>query len=421
MSLVTSNLQPWPTRKLKTLALLVTEKAADNSDFKVGLEHIENWTGRRIDSDATFEGTGVAFKKGDLLFGKLRPYLAKAWVADREGAAVGDFLVLRPNAEVSSSYLRDVLLSPQQIEAITASVYGAKMPRASWEFVRELETSAPALSDQLLVNQFLDRETAEIDAFIADQEELIALLTERRSATISHAVTKGLDPSAPMKDSGVEWLGAVPLSWRISRIGHAYNLTLGKMVNASKQVGDLIPYVRAGNLQDYGLDLTEIKKLHATQQELQALSLLSGDVLVVEGGAGYGRSDYLQKDLPGWIFQNHVIRARPIGEQNGRYFDYYVKSLRARGHFESLGSFATIPNLSSEKLASIEFPFVPAPDQAAIVEHLDRETAEIDANIADAREAIALSKERRAALISAAVTGKIDVRNHGATVHEGVK
>ncbi|WP_257646268.1 restriction endonuclease subunit S [Ottowia beijingensis] len=205
----------WEVHRLKRSAQLLTEKT-DRRTNPVALENIESWSGRFVPTDTEFAGDGVAFQHGDILFGKLRPYLAKALLAQNEGEAVGDFHVMRPQEGAIPRFLQYQLLEQAFIDIVDGSTFGSKMPRASWEFVGTMPLPAPPPSEQTAIATFLDRETAKIDALVAEQERLIALLKEKRQAVISHAVTKGLDPSVPMKDSGVEWLG------KCRRIGRSF-------------------------------------------------------------------------------------------------------------------------------------------------------------------------------------------------------
>ena len=278
-----------------------------------------------------------------------------------------------------------------------------------------LPIPVPPVDQQRQIADYLDVQTAKIDALIGKQEQLIETLAERRQAVISHAVTKGLDPSVPMKDSGVDWLGEYPEHWSVPRVGHNFSIVLGKMVNASKedQPGtDPVPYLRAGNVQPFGIDISEIKMMSMTRVEREQLALLVGDLVVVEGGqGGYGRSALVIEDLTGWAFQNHVMRVRPKTADLNAFLDYVVKALRSVGYIASLSSHASLPSFSSEKLAAIRYGRPPVFEQVEIVRYLNHETTKIDALSAKAREMIDVLKERRQALISAAVTGKIDVRD----------
>jgi type I restriction enzyme S subunit len=182
----------WEVMPLKRAARLCTERAV-SCDFPVGLEHVESWTGRLIEAEADFEGEGVAFCPGDILFGKLRPYLAKAWLADRSGEAVGDFHVIRPLPPHEPPFLHRVLLSQEAISLIAGSTYGAKMPRASWDFIGSLSIPLPPPAEQRAIAAFLDRECQKLGTLTTEAERAIALLKERRAALISAAVTGKID------------------------------------------------------------------------------------------------------------------------------------------------------------------------------------------------------------------------------------
>ena len=165
-------------------------------------------TGRFVDSEAPIAAEGIAniFHEGDVLFGKLRPYLAKALLSTASGVCSTELLVLR-GSKVIPRFLLYYALSDEFIKQVDSSTYGAKMPRASWDFIGNMAAPVPSTNEQISIAAFLDRETAKIDNLISKQERLSGFLQEKRQAVISHAVTKGLDPNAPMKDSGVEWPG----------------------------------------------------------------------------------------------------------------------------------------------------------------------------------------------------------------------
>lgn len=209
----------WAVKRLKHCARLVTAKAEERAN-PVALENIEGWTGRLLPSEGDYQGEGTAFATGDILFGKLRPYLAKVHLATQPGEAVGDFHVLRPDEGFDGHFAQYHMLTREFIDMVDGSTYGSKMPRASWEFVGGMPMAVPPPAEQPAIATFLDRETAKIDALIAEQQRLVELLQEKRQAIISHAVTKGLNPNAEMKDSGVVGVGAVPDAWSVVKIGH---------------------------------------------------------------------------------------------------------------------------------------------------------------------------------------------------------
>jgi type I restriction enzyme S subunit len=205
--------EDWAVRRLKYNMRLLMEKT-DRRQRPVALENVEGWTGRFIPTEADFQGDGVAFHAGDVLFGKLRPYLAKVYFAECSGEAVGDIYVMRPVAEIDGRFARYQIVSREFIAIVNSSTFGTKMPRTNWEFVGGMKVATPPHAEQVHVAAFLDLETAKIDTLVAEQRRLIELLKEKRQAVISHAVTKGLNPDAPLRESGVEWLGKIPAHWQ---------------------------------------------------------------------------------------------------------------------------------------------------------------------------------------------------------------
>lgn len=269
----------------------------------------------------------------------------------------------------------------------------------------------PELDEQRAIADYLDRETAQIDAFIAKNEELITLLTERRGAVIARAVLRGLDASAELRDSGVTWLGEVPSHWRVSRLSRWFEVTLGKMLDEAKfagTVGDVLPYVRASNIKAERLDLSDVNSMPFTPSEQVKFSLRNGDLVVVEGGS-IGVNAPIEEDMHGWGFQKTVNRVRAIRGDLTRFLGYQIDVIREAGVLNMITNVSTIQHLTAEKLERIVVAMPPIEEQEAIVSHIRRATSAIDRAVETAEEGVRLARERRAALISAAVTGKIDV------------
>ncbi|MGL3805636.1 restriction endonuclease subunit S [Paeniglutamicibacter sp. R2-26] len=316
---------------------------------------------------------------------------------------------------IDSKFLVYVLLSAK-IE-LTSRGQGTTFLELSTSTLMSIQIPVPPIELQRKISAYLDFETAEIDAFIVDQEKLIKLLGERRTATLTRAVTKGLDPNAAMKDSGLTWIGEVPEHWRLSKLGHHYEVVLGKMLDGAKEPplgARKLPYVRAGNIQDTGLDLSDVNEMAFTSYEAERLNLIAKDLLVVEGGS-VGTVHYLDSAMDGWSFQKTVNRVRSLGSADTKYLGHLIRMFRDAEVFEVICNGSTIMHLTAEKLRALTIPLPDIGEQRSIAEFIDHEIAEIDATIAEAREAITFSKERRAAVISAAVTGKIDVRRALAT------
>ena len=194
------------------------------------------------------------------------------------------------------------------------------------------------------------------------------------------------------------WIGEIPASWGFGLLKRFCSVTLGKMI---PQVGDSdapsgSPYLRAAHVQPLGrLWLEDIKLMQFSQAEACRLTLAKGDVVVVEGGAGYGRAAFLKNDLEGWGFQNSINRVRTSASGDGRYVNYLFSGIQGAGVFETLINTSTIPHLTAEKLEVVAVPWPPLDEQRQIAEYLDRETGKIDELIAKQEQLVATLTERR--------------------------
>lgn len=414
----------WHIAPIKALCSFNDEVLPENTDPRYTFRYVEISDVSHTDG-ITF-GEPIAFagaasrarrvvREGDVLVSTVRTYLrAIAGVRSIPSDTIAStgFAVLRPK-DCDARFLAYGLLAEHAISEIIARSVGVSYPAINATDLVNVKLPLPDLGEQQAIVDFLDRETAEIDAFITDQEKLISLLAERRTATITRAVTKGLTPGTRMKDSGVPWLGEVPAHWALSKLGHHYEVVLGKMLDGAKEApigARVLPYIRAGNIQDSGLDLSDVNEMAYTPYEAERLDLIAKDLLVVEGGS-VGTVHYLDSAMGGWSFQKTVNRVRSLGSADTKYLGNLIRTFRDSGVFEVICNGSTIMHLTAEKLRALTIPVPTVDEQRSIAVFIDRETEEIDAAIEEARIAIALSKERRAAVISAAVTGKIDVRD----------
>jgi type I restriction enzyme S subunit len=354
---------------------------------------------RRLGATVLPPGTIVIAKIGAaLLLGRVRRTSVPA-------AIDNNMLALVPSPLLEPRFLSYFLQTvPFDLLANPGAV-----PSLDMRALRDVELCVPSMGLQTAVADYLDRETSRIDRFNAKSRELVELLTERERSFCSRALMGGTNDSERRTRPGPSWMGAVPASWDVRPIKSLFHLTLGKMLNESTATGDMVPYLRAGNIQNAGLDLREVKYMRADAGEIKSLSLKRDDVVFVEGGAGYGRSDVVRDELDGWIFQNHVIRlrARKGQEMLPAYLHYWLRHIRQLGHYEALGTFATIPNISAEKLGRIAIPKPSLDEQRSIVALIEANAATVSSSMGTATRATVLATERRAALISAAVTGRI--------------
>jgi type I restriction enzyme S subunit len=291
-------------------------------------------------------------------------------------------------------------------------MYGAGgQKRVPDSFVRDFATAFPPVDEQNAITSFLSREAAKIGALIAEQRRLNELLKEKRQAVISSAITKGLDPEVPMKPSGIEWLGDLPAHWKTPPLYLRYEILLGKMLDEKRITGKhLVPYVRNADVQWDCVRTDDLPEMDIAPHEWERFTLKPGDLLVCEGGE-VGRTAIWKGALQQCGFQKalHRIRLLSTGE-HPRFFYYCMRFAVSTGIFIAEGNPNTIPHLTGEKLRLYRFPTPPLVEQIEIARFLDTESSRLDRLITEAERAITLLQERRTALISAAVTGKIDVR-----------
>lgn len=268
----------------------------------------------------------------------------------------------------------------------------------------------PPKDEQTAIAAFLDRETAKIDALIAKQEKLIALLAEKRQATISHAVTRGLNPDAPMKDSGVAWLGEVPAHWSVSALSYLASLETGATPDRGEPSywNGTIPWLKTGEINWAPICEAEEFITDAGLENSAAKIAKPGTLLMAMYGQGVTRGRVALLEIEATYNQACAainFRSRIIPEF-GRYF-----FMAAYDHVRDAGNETSQMNLSAGLISKIRLPVPPLDEQQAVVRFLDVETAKLDVLGAESERGITLLKERRSALIAAAVTGQIDVRN----------
>jgi len=417
----------WEIERLKSSVSSVIEQTAErqSGDLYVALEHVESWTGRLrpADSDVTFDSQVKRFRAGDVLFGKLRPYLAKVTRPSNGGVCVGEFFVLRPRGSDSSApYLEQLLRSKPIIDAVNSSTFGAKMPRADWQFVGGMPITLPPLPEQAAIVRFLDHADRRIRRYIRAKQKLINLLEEQKQAIIHRAVTRGLDPNVRLKPSGVEWLGDVPEHWEVASLRHRYSQVLGKMLDSKRITGEsLLPYLRNTDVQWDRINVDGLPQMDIAPAEYERYTVRAGDLLVCEGGE-VGRAAIWTGSLPLCGFQKALHRLRPFNpEGDVPRFLYFALRAAAKGNAFSDGHVSTIAHLTGEKLRGHPFPFPPREEQQAIAQWIDGELV----NIGDATESTAqqidLLREYRTRLIADVVTGKLDVREAAARLPDEVE
>ena len=268
---------------------------------------------------------------------------------------------------------------------------GSTFTELSKTNLQELTIGDPPLWEQRAIADFLDRETARNDALVAKQQGLIKLLQEKRTALVSHAVSKGLDPDVAMKDSGVEWLGEIPAHWGVQRVKTLSAMQSGESITAATiETTGRYPVFGGNGLRGYTSNFTH-----------EGEHILIGRQGALCGNVHIARGHF-------WASE-HAVVVSPIRPNAVEWCGALLETMNLNQYSVA----AAQPGLAVDRLRDLLVPVPPVAEQHAIADFLDRETAKIDAMIAKVNEAINHLNEYRTALISAAVTGQIDVRHHG--------
>jgi type I restriction enzyme S subunit len=313
---------------------------------------------------------------------------------------------------VLPKYLINYLNASLTRQRLVALAETTTMTTIAQPKLASLEVVVPPLPEQQAIASFLDRETTKIDALIAKKELLIELLQEKRTVIISHAVTKGLDPTVLLKDSGVEWLGKIPEHWEVRKIKNLCSVVKDGLHETPPKVPEGIPFISTQHVRNRYIDLERATFISKDDYEKghPRIAPSPGDVLITLVGS-IGFAAILKPEFYPISFTRHVGYVRPKSNLTANYLLNYVESRPFRTFLDLEVSQTAQPSIYLRSLAEHVIPVPPVDEQNYIVTHLDHETAKIDALIAKIREGIEKLKEYRTALISAAVTGKIDVRN----------
>lgn len=288
------------------------------------------------------------------------------------------------------------------------------IPHLTGEQLRGYRLPKPPLDEQKAISAFLDAETSKIDSLVTEQQKLIELLKEKRQAVISHAVTKGLNPNAPMKPSGIQWLGEVPEHWNVCRFQHAITFQEGPGILAKDFHDHGIPLVRVSGVKGRWATLDGCNHLDPVlvAKRWEHFRLRKGD-LIISASASMGTVSEVSDVAIGAVPYTGLIRLVAV---KGKAAKDFIRSLVVSDIFvkqiDLLKAGATIKHFGPTHLRQIRIPLPPEDEQQKIAEYIDAQLAKFDALEAEAERAIDLLQERCMALISAAVTGKIDVREY---------
>jgi type I restriction enzyme, S subunit len=409
----------WEVKRFQR-CVFVAEGQVDPADVAysamslIAPNYVESGTGRLLGLESAVDQGADSgkymCKTGDVVYSKIRPVLRKVCIAPVDCLCSADMYPLRAYSGLNNPFLFWFMLSEWFSAVAVLESQRVAMPKINRESLKEIAIVLPKLEEQASIVHFLERETAKIDALVAGQERLIELLKEKRQAVISHAVTKGLNPNAPMKPSGVEWLGDVPAHWEYAGLTRiASRIVVGIAEAATHAYADEgVPILRSTNIRERRIigEILLIDPEFASERNSKRIN--SGDLVSVRTGNA-GVTAVVPPELDGCQCFTMLITTLNEGSIS-EYYCYWMNSSSAKCYFSLEGWGTAQVNISVPILKALPVPLPPTVEQRQIVAYLDREIGSFDTLTAEAQRAIDLLQERRTALISAAVTGQIDVR-----------
>jgi type I restriction enzyme S subunit len=405
----------WASLRIKDVCRAYIGYTVKNADKYVGLEHITPWLGNyhAVDRTEAAVSTGQSISDGVMCFAKLRPYLAKIFVANEPLFVTTELLTFTPRrAVVDVNFLKYYLLTNGFITEVNDAVSGTKMPRVDWHTLATMAVFLPHISEQRTIADYLDQQTALIDQRLNTLEKKKTVLAELRKATIHEAVTKGLNKNAPMKDSGSLFIGKIPAHWEVRRIKElSTKIGSGKtpLGGSSVYVEEGVMFLRSQNVWDEGLFVDDVVYIaEAVDQEMRGSRVKVGDILINVTGASIGRACLVPDGVIANVNQ-HVCIVRLRNKRLASFVARAMQSCATQNQIAEVQVGAAREGLNFEQIGNLFVVFPPLAEQLAIANHLDQQTQHIDAQLATLDEQARVLKELRKAIIHEAVTGKMDL------------
>lgn len=406
----------WSFERAKYLLAEVGDASAEGSETLFALSRERGLVRRSELTDAEPRADTLLgykrFRRGDIVMNKMQAWNGVFGLAWSDGIVSPDYSVFRPAARNGDSrYLTHLLRTP-----LYAGLFGWKSRGMGTAFLRlhpELLLSTPLIQPpgelQRRIGEYLDGAATRIDRVIAARGRLLDLLTAR-DLSLSWIAITGANLSDERRSSELDWLGYVPSSWPVAAVSTQFEVQLGRMLNPERAVGpNPAPYVRNANVRWDSIDVTDLAEMDFPPEDRQRYRLEPGDVLINEGGAGMGRTALWRGEVDECYFQKSVVRLRPRGDSNPRWIVECMRVAVAQRLFLVEGNIATIPHLPAEALRMHRFPFPPRVIQERQLEWLDQQREKWNRVAAPVQRQVELLSERRQALITATVTGRVDV------------
>jgi type I restriction enzyme S subunit len=361
-------------------------------------------------------------KYGDFLFADTSE--------DLEGS--GNFTYLNSNEKVFAGYHTIILRARENINhryiaymfdsisfrtQIRNNVWGIKVYSITQPILKNAKIILPSPKEQQAIAVFLDAQCNRIDNIITEMEQQIEVLKQYKTSLITETVTKGLDKSAPLKDSGIDWIGKIPVHWEMGRIKYCYDILLGKMLqpfqerNADKKMS----YMCSANITWDGIDLSVLKQMWFSPEEIKNYLLKKGDLLVAEGG-DVALASIWNNEVEDCCIQNALHLVRENERHSNKFLYYWLYFLKHTGYIDLICNKATIAHFTKEKFGESSICVMPLEEQKSIAAFLDTQCSHIENIIADKLQSVEAMKAYKKSLIYEYVTGKKRVKGINDTV-----
>jgi len=412
----------WVERRAKFFFREVDERSESGNEELMSVSHKTGVTPRKQSVTMFLAESTVGYKicrPGDIAINTMWAFMGALGIARQEGIVSPAYGVYRPirTGMIGSEYLDKLLRTEAyKTEYIRRStgINSSRLRLYPDQFL-QIPFLCPPPDEQSAIARFLAWATNRLDSTIGAKRRIIALLQEQKQAIIHRAVTRGLDPSVPLKDSGIPWLGEIPEPWEVRRLKDVATVQTG--ITLGKDYGlvstTLYPYLRVANVQSDRLDLRNVKHFAVPEVEAKRSILMPGDVLMTEGGDidKLGRGCLWSGEVASCLHQNHVFAVRCGARLIPGFLVALMGSTHGRSYFQTTAKQTT--NLASTNSTTLKaFPLLlpEYQEQQQILSFIDGETGHLSRAITDTEREITLLREYRTRLISDVVTGKLDVR-----------
>jgi hypothetical protein len=408
----------WDVKKVKNIFHLIVEPAAKNNQCELLSVYTDIGVKPRAELEergnkaSTTDGYWIV-KKGDIVVNKLLAWMGAIGLSEYDGVTSPAYDILRPHQQINGKFFHYLFRTPLCLSEFKKNSRGIMDMRLRLYFEKlgNIYIPFPSYPEQQKIAQFLDDKTAKIDQAVDWAEKQIALLKEHKQILIQNAVTRGLNPDVPLKDSGVEWIGQVPAHWDIKRLKFMLSEKLKYGANESAESDDPEQprYIRITDIDEQGnLKDDTFKSLEFEKAKDYLLNV--NDILLARSGT-VGKSYLYKENLKNFAcYAGYLIRVRLEQKKfNAEFVNYYFQSIGYWNWIKSVNIQATIQNVSAEKYNDFLLSVPNLQEQATIVDYLDQKTAKIDQAIALKTAHIEKLKEYKSVLINDVVTGKVRV------------